>query len=180
MFAQNPVLVSVRTVSDIRMAEIYQHRGPLCGVSKKGVTLLTDLDRFMGKVDQSGMHRMGMALNCWDWSGCIDDCGCPRFRFDGKCRRAKRALFEILIGENLPADVCVKSICGNKLCLRPEHLFPCNEIDAAALGQWGHINSGSTEYLRDLNQKGYEAAEIAFTQGVSVPLIETILREGIG
>lgn len=132
----------------------------------------------MQKVDQDGMHPLGMVQPCWDWKGCTDAYGRPRFYLNDKGELAKRALFEILTDQILPNDCAVSAICGNKLCVRPEHLVMCNDTDAQALGPYGHIGPGEAMAIRKRCENGYEPAELAAFLGVSVPLIEAIIREG--
>ena len=84
----------------------------------------------------------------------------------------------MLVGGRLPYGYVVGSLCRNKKCVRPEHLVPCNNIDAAALGQWGTMDPGMMCHLRRLRTEGYTVEELAVMREVSVPLIQAILREG--
>ena len=140
----------------------------------------SDLERFLHNVNLNGMHVLGMVLPCWEWKGCVDATERPRFYLNKRGELARRALLEILLGQELPNDCAVAVICGNKLCVRPEHLVACNDVDAGALGPRGSLDPGYMALLRKLHGNGYDAPELAYMHEVSVPLIEAILREGGG
>ena len=137
-----------------------------------------DLERFWAKVSRDSYHVLGMHLPCWMWEAAVDPKGRPRFFLGGVDMLAKKALVEMLLGDKLPDGYVVGSLCRNKLCVRPDHLVPCNDIDGAALGQWGTMDPGMMYHLRRLRTEGYAAEELAVMREVSVPLIQAILREG--
>jgi hypothetical protein len=90
---------------------------------------------------------------------------------------ARRALFEILIDEKLPTKSAVVPLCRNSLCVRPEHLFLCNDTDAMAVGPNGRICPGLGSMMRQRNQQGYEPEELAVAQDVSVAFVKAYLYE---
>lgn len=132
---------------------------------------------FLKHVNFEGIHVPGMMLCCWDWTGAKDRNGRSRFSVNRSGKLAKRALFEILIDKKLPAKSSVVALCRNSLCVRPEHLFLCNDIDATAVGPKGRIDPGLGFIMRQMHQQGYEPEELAVTQDVSVALIEAYLYE---
>ena len=136
------------------------------------------LERFMGLVDQDAPCADGMERNCWEWTGAVDRKARPRFFLNERSALAKQALCEILTGTKLPDDSSVVSLCRNRRCVRPEHLFIGNNIDASALGQYGQIDGGYIAMIRAEFSNGYQIDELAVMLEVSVPLIEAILREG--
>ena len=137
-----------------------------------------DLSRFLKNVSLEGPHIPGMMLCCWDWTGAVANGGRPWFYLDGSGRLARRALFEILTDKKLPAKSPVVALCGNRLCVRPEHLFLSNDTDATAVGPNGRIGPGEAFMMRQLDQQRYEPVEMAVNLDVSVALIKAYLCEG--
>lgn len=93
---------------------------------------MTDLERFMVKVDKSG--------DCWRWTGAVGDHGYARFWANGATRSAHRWLYERMVGpiptglgldhtchtRNLLA--CIASgYCTHKRCVNPDHLEPVTQ-----------------------------------------------------
>jgi hypothetical protein len=140
--------------------------------------LSQDLERFWAKVSRDSYHVMGMHHPCWMWKAGVDPKGRPRFFFGGSGMLAKKALVEMLLVGKLPDGYTVGSLCRNKLCVRPDHLVPCNDIDARAIRQGGTMDPGMMCHLRRLRTEGYTVEELAVMREVSVPLIRAILREG--
>lgn len=136
-----------------------------------------DLERFLSFVDQDGLQVPGMILRCWEWNGAIDPKGRPRFHLKKQGVLAKRALINILTEKKLPADCRVVATCQNSLCVRPEHLMLCNDIDARALSPTGRIGPGDAAMTVRLHDEGYFAKELAMCQSVSVRLVEEIIAE---
>ena len=136
-----------------------------------------ELSFFLEHVSFEGTHIPGMMLCCWDWTGAVDYNERPRFSVNRSGKLARRALFEILIDKKLPANGAVVALCGNRQCVRPEHLFLCNDNDATAVGPKGRICPGLGFMMRQLNQQGYEPEELAITQEVSVALVKAYLYE---
>ena len=124
VFAPEPVFMSHRTFGTFKSAEFPDRSVQLSPDTERGLIVIREFKRFIENVDTNGMHRMGMVLRCWEWTGCSDQKGRPRFYHNDTGELAKRALIEILIEQELPDDCCVKSICGNKLCVRPEAPVP--------------------------------------------------------
>jgi hypothetical protein len=148
-----------------------------CPCHWEGLIVPNNLSNFLGHVSSEGTQIPGMMLCCWDWTGAKDRNGRPRFSMNRSGKLARRALLEILIEEKLPAKSSVVALCRNSLCVRPEHLFLCNDYDAAAVGPNGRIDPGLGSMLRQLNQQGYEPEELAVNLDVSVALIEAYLYE---
>ena len=126
----------------------------------------------------NGDQNPGLQLQCWHWTGAYDYKSRPRFHYKGKNRRAKRALFEILIDEDLPDAGKVISICQNHMCVRPEHILLCNHNDAKACGPSGHISCGIPFFYRQYVDEGYTVEQLAVAVRVSVSLIKALVFEG--
>jgi hypothetical protein len=65
---------------------------------------------------------------CWIWSGPIQSDGTGQFtwtRRDGKPEnsRTHRLMYELLKKREVSQSIPVVQTCGEKLCLRPEHLM---------------------------------------------------------
>ncbi len=143
----------------------------------EGYMVSPDLSRFLDHVSIEGSQIPGMMLCCWPWTGAVDGKGRPRFYRNGRGRLARRALFEILIDKTLPANSAVVALCGNRQCVRPEHLFLCNNTDATAVGPKGRIGPGDGYMMRQMHQQGYEPEELAVAHDVSVALVKAYLYE---
>jgi hypothetical protein len=68
---------------------------------------------------------------CDIWQGQLDANGYGRFKLDNKPRRAHRVAYELFIGE-LSDGAVVHHRCGNRACVRPEHLQATTHQDNLA------------------------------------------------
>ena len=75
----------------------------------------SDLDRFFDKVD--------LQLECWQWRGAVSGNGYGTFRFEGRIIRPHRFIYEALVGP-IPDGLVIDHLCGNRLCVNPDHLEP--------------------------------------------------------
>lgn len=76
---------------------------------------LTLEERFWGKVEVIPFHE------CWEWVGAINSGGYGHMRVAGKTPKAHRISYELHRGP-VPAGLVVDHKCGNRACVRPEHL----------------------------------------------------------
>lgn len=76
----------------------------------------SELERFAEKyrVDDSG---------CWIWTACTHQFGYGEFRFRGKCARAHRVAYELLVGP-IPEGLTIDHLCRVRNCVNPAHLEP--------------------------------------------------------
>jgi hypothetical protein len=103
--------------------------------------------------------------SCWLWTGCKSDKGYGRFIVKGKCLRAHRFAYELLVGpipEGLQLDHVTAAGCVNRCCVNPDHLEPVTSrenslrskntlasINAAKTAcKWGHSLAGENVYRR--------------------------------
>ena len=135
------------------------------------------LNRMLKFVEESDETTTPMVLPCLEWIGTTDSKGRPRFWIAGRSALAKRAMFEIIAGTTIPESCQVVLLCQNPKCVRPEHLFLCNETDACAHGPYGEFCQGMVEQIRELSSDGYGLDEISYIHRVSVPMIEVVLSE---
>ena len=70
--------------------------------------------RFLRHVEQTP--------GCWYWRGNLSDCGHGRVRVHGHLRSARRVAYELWVGP-IPPDSLVGISCGEKACVRPEHMI---------------------------------------------------------
>lgn len=61
--------------------------------------------------------------DCLMWQGARSDSGQPCMHHQGKTRAmVRRVLYAEVHGVEVPADRCVITTCGQRLCLNPKHL----------------------------------------------------------
>lgn len=99
------------------------------------------IDRFMRKVNKSGPIPAKTELgNCWTWDGPKDRFGYGRFKTGRTNNQAHRWIAAREAGVRLRWDSemrqTVNHRCGNRSCVRPEHLYigdqKSNVADAVA------------------------------------------------
>src|SRR5438128_9842658 len=78
-------------------------------------------EKFWPKVDRSG--------ECWIWTGAVDGKGALLFwdSSTGKQRHANRIAYELTRGRSIPLGQRARRTCGERLCVRPDHLVATPE-----------------------------------------------------
>jgi len=66
--------------------------------------------------------RNGQSTLCWTWQGYINRAGLGVFRLNGRIELAHRVSFVLARGD-VPPDCVVIRRCGQKKCVRPDHLM---------------------------------------------------------
>ena len=89
--------------------------------------------------------------DCWIWMGRTDDKGIPIRRIDDTMTTAARAEWEKTKGP-VPKGKLLFAVCGNKLCVNPQHRDP---IDAAER----EYRLGRTLLNPDLAERAWQCAE---------------------
>jgi hypothetical protein len=119
---------------------------------------------------------------CWFWKGAVST-GYGRFRGI----RAHRLAYEIAKGE-IPEDLMVRHLCGNKLCVNPSHLevgtMKDNSQDGIRLGEIlrgpangkAKLSEGDVRYIR-ANPDELSGRNLAMKFGVS-PATISLIRSG--
>jgi len=77
---------------------------------------------------------------CWDWLGCTDAKGYPRFRFNFTPIFAHRYSYELFIGD-IPNGLVIDHLCNNPTCTNPKHLEPKTVYENARRGFKGMTNT---------------------------------------
>ena len=71
-------------------------------------------EKFFSLVDKSG--------ECWLWRGPINADGCGLFHMNGETETVQRFMWKLHYGEEAPRGMFLAKICGEKLCVKPEHM----------------------------------------------------------
>lgn len=136
------------------------------------------LDRLIDKIDIDGPLIEGMGECCYEWKGCVDEKGRPRFFQNGTGGLARRAFVEAIIGSELPDGIQVMAICRNRKCMNPAHLFAATEHDAQALERYPNLSPQGIVNLRNfMDETGISAREIAISLRISVPLMRRVVAD---
>lgn len=85
---------------------------------------MSDIGMIWSKVDKTD--------NCWLWTGATSG-GYPSVRWNGKGSTVARVLYRELYGDP-PHNRFVRTTCGDKLCVRPEHLYLCYTTMDSVIG----------------------------------------------
>ena len=148
--------------------------------SEHAATRESDLVRFRAKVDQVGPTAPILESPCWLWRGATDPRGYPKFWLRGNSVTAQRAALT-LDGVHLGSDDQVVNLCGNRLCVRRDHLAVGTLRDAHALRYRGRhrLGPGELRLIQMAVGSGDSPAEhVAEALGVSRGLVEEIARAG--
>lgn len=126
--------------------------------------------------------KIGGTAMCWPWQGHLAN-GYGRFRGE----RAHRYAYRLHKGD-IPEELMVRHLCGNKLCVNPAHLevgtMKENAADGIRLGETlrgsangkAKINEDGARYILD-NPDGLSGRQMAMKFGVS-PATISLIRSG--
>lgn len=111
------------------------------------------LDRLLAKVVQG---------ECWIWIGAVTSSGTPSCSFQGRGRSARQVFYGQFVG-GIPEGLVVVPMCGQPLCLRPEHLQAATRSEVASRFKsrgerfWAKVEKGSACWLWTgaVNTSGY-------------------------
>jgi hypothetical protein len=114
-----------------------------------------DQIRFKSKVDLVGPLMPGIEDRCQNWTGTFDAAGYPKFWLNGNSTTAQRAAI-IISGTALSRGQSVISICGNRACVRRNHLVVGRLADAHMLSYRGRtpVGAGDIALMRTMVATG--------------------------
>lgn len=76
---------------------------------------------YKGPVSERFWSSVEKSENCWLWTGTHDCWGYGQLGVGQSTKRSHRLSWELHFGE-IPAKTRVRILCGNRLCVRPDHL----------------------------------------------------------
>lgn len=93
-----------------------------------------DADEFWKHIDKTDA--------CWNWTGPVGKNGYGSIHWGGRSTYPRRVSWEIAKGP-IPPRTVVSATCGNKLCVRPEHL----ELARPAVARSGALLKRAREII---------------------------------
>ena len=139
-----------------------------------------DVVRFEAKVNKAGPESPILGSPCWLWTGATDAREYGKFWLNGNAVSARRAAL-ILAGVDLIPDQQAVNVCGNRQCVRPEHLGAATLREAHALRHRGRprIGPGELCLMRLVVRDGDATVGfVAWAYHLSPELVEQIVSAG--
>lgn len=59
---------------------------------------------------------------CWEYNGCVDNCGYCQIMVNSKLQYAHRLAWEFHNKKKIPKGMTIDHICFNRKCINPNHL----------------------------------------------------------
>jgi len=116
-----------REVAEIDRASLYRSHGATSRDTGRYRSVIDEVERFWGKVDRHG------AGGCWIWRGQLNEWGYGHFRRTlapgaHATVKAHRFAYRLLVGR-IPDGLTLDHLCGNRACVRPDHLEPVTNAE---------------------------------------------------
>ncbi len=140
----------------------------------------SDVRRFDTKIKKDGPLVPGMGTRCREWTGAVDARGYGKFWLRGNSVTAQRAAV-LLSGKSLAPHQVVASACGNRLCVRREHLVVATVPEAHGMRSRGDVWIGPGERcrIRRVVRDGEATVEqVAEAWGIRREMVEQIMASG--
>jgi len=77
---------------------------------------------------ETGGYAVDAVTGCWVWQRSTSLQGYGQVWYNGKLHRAHRLFYELHRGP-IPEGLQIDHVCGNRLCVNPEHLEPVTAIE---------------------------------------------------
>ena len=126
-----------------------------------------DADRFWRKVRKT--------RTCWLWTGAGSGNGSGYFKPNGKTVKASHISWQIANGESPAKGMFVAPTCGNKKCVRPDHL----QLQRGKLSADRRSTKLAPEQVEEIRRRskteGVSQRQLAAAYGVSQQAIQKIL-----
>lgn len=124
--------------------------------------------------------------DCWNWTGTKTPQGVGVITINNKTVRVQRASYMHWVDPDLPEYAVIVPVCGNKLCVNPNHLI----IDEESLlhkgrtshkkGSSHHLSKLTAEDVRNIRSiyslKKASQAKLAREYDVSITTIASIIK----
>jgi hypothetical protein len=106
---------------------LYRSHGATSRDTGRYRSTVEETERFWAKVDRAGPE------GCWVWLGQVNEWGYGHFRRTlapgtHQTVKAHRFAYTLLVGA-IPLGLTLDHLCGNRACVRPEHLEPVTNAE---------------------------------------------------
>jgi hypothetical protein len=114
-------------VADDDRASLYRSHGAASRDTGRYRSIVSEAERFWSKVDRTEPDA------CWPWLGQLNEWGYGHFRrtvSPGVHRtvKAHRLAYVLVVGP-IPPGLTLDHLCGNRACVRPDHLEPVTNAE---------------------------------------------------
>lgn len=131
------------------------------------------IEQFMEKVRLPANEG---ADDCWIWLGALSHSGYPLMTIKGEQFPAHRVAYEILVGVRV-GMLPVRRRCGNRLCVRPQHLYLGQKEPNMPRGVRTDVQTRQEIIALGSADPPARPDDIAAELGISLNTVYRVLRE---
>lgn len=93
--------------------------------------------------------------NCFVWQGAVQAGETPKIKYKGRTLVASRVFYRVFV-ENVPRNIYVKRSCGNRLCVRVEHMRLATRKAENFVGEKNTHAKLNVEKVREIRRKLFD------------------------